>query len=165
MRLIGLTSVLLVGLVGRAAAQDGPPDVDHAIVFELGAEGDWSHADGLHMGGTFAFEVTPIEHWLELEFGVSVIHHPVGVEIPVDLLFKKPWRLSRTVEFMAGVGPELIRSTVEHRTFWGLSAVGDLMVWPRQNVGWYLEPGIERTFERGAHETGFAMAAGLILGR
>jgi hypothetical protein len=96
---------------------------------------------------------------------VSVIPHPGGAEIPVDLLFKKPWRISRTVEFMAGVGPELIHSTVEHRTFWGLSAVGDLMVWPRQNVGWYLEPGIERTFERGAHGMGFAMAAGIILGR
>jgi hypothetical protein len=67
MRLIGLTCVALVALAGRVAAQDAPPDVDHAIVFEIGAEGDWSKAEGLHAGGTFAFEVTPIEHWLELE--------------------------------------------------------------------------------------------------
>jgi hypothetical protein len=87
------------------------------------------------------------------------------VEIPVDLLFKKPWRLSRTVEFMAGMGPELIHSTIDQQTFWGLSAVGDLMVWPRKNVGWYLEPAIERTFQSGRHQTGLGMAAGLILGR
>jgi hypothetical protein len=162
---VGLTCVALLTLAGPAVAQEAPPDVDHAIVFELGAEGDWSKADGFHPGGTFAFEVTPIENWLELEFGVSVIPHRGGAEIPVDVLFKKPWRISRTVEFMVGVGPELIHSTVDHQTFWGLTAVGDLMVWPKPNVGWYLEPGIERTFAPGAHETGFAMAAGLIIGR
>ena len=164
-RSIGLMVVVFAALVRTATAQDARPDVDHAIVFEIGAEGDWSKAEGLHTGGTFAFEVTPIEHWLELEFGVSVIPHPGGVEIPIDLLFKKPWRLSRTVEFMVGVGPELIHSTADHQTFVGLSAVGDLMVWPRQNVGWYVEPAIERTFAPGAHQTGFAVAVGLILGR
>ena len=165
MRLVGLTCLALAIFLGRVTAQDLPPDVDHAIVFEVGAEGDWSKAEGFHTGGTFAFEVTPIEHWLELEFGVSVIPHPGGVEVPLDVLFKKPWRISRSVEFMVGVGPELIHSTAEHRTFWGLSVVGDLMVWPSKNVGWYLEPGIERSFAPGAHATGFAMAAGVIIGR
>jgi hypothetical protein len=162
---LGAAWVVLMIFAGRAAAQTPVPDVDHAIVFEFGAEIDWSKAGGGHGGGTVAFEVTPIEHWLELEVGVSVIRHPGGLEIPVDVLFKKPWRISRTVEFMAGVGPELIHSTVEHQTFWGLSAVGDLMVWPWHNVGWYLEPGIERTFQRGQHQTGLGMAVGLIVGR
>jgi hypothetical protein len=165
LRMIGLVCVAVLAFAGRVAAQERPPDVDHAIVFELGAEGDWSKADGFHPGGTLAFEITPIENWLELEFGVSVTPHPGGVEIPVDVLFKKPWRISRTVEFMAGIGPELIHSSVDHQTFWGLSAVGDLMVWPTRNVGWYLEPGIERTFQPGEHRTGLAMAAGLIVGR
>jgi len=164
-RSIGLACATLLVLAGRVAAQDALPDVDHAIVFEIGAEGDWSNVDRFHAGGTFAFEVTPIEHWVELEFGVSLIPHPGGTEIPVDLLVKKPWRISRAVEFMAGIGPELIHSTTEHQTFWGLSAVGDLMVWPSENVGWYLEPAIERTFQTGQHQTGFAIAAGLILGR
>ncbi|HUK34439.1 MAG TPA: hypothetical protein VLV86_11035 [Vicinamibacterales bacterium] len=96
---------------------------------------------------------------------MSVVPHSGGAEIPVDLLFKKPWRISRTVEFMAGVGPEAIHSTADRRTFLGVSAIGDLMVWPTRNVGWYLEPGLERTFEPGAHQTGFALAAGLIVGR
>jgi hypothetical protein len=69
------------------------------------------------------------------------------------------------VEFMAGVGPELIHSTVEHTTFWGVSAVADLMVWPSQNIGWYLEPGFERTFQPREHRNGVAIAAGLIVGR
>jgi hypothetical protein len=156
---LAVAAILMVATCGAAQ------EVDHAIVFEVGMENDWSKVDGLHFGGTFAFEVTPIEHWLELEVGASVIPRSGGVEIPVDVLFKKPWRISRSVEFMAGIGPELIYSTMEHRTSLGLSAVGDLMVWPRPNIGWYLEPGIERTFARGAHQTGLAMAAGLIIGR
>lgn len=139
--------------------------VDHRVVIELGWEGDWSHADGFNNGGTVAIETTPVENWLELELGVSVVHQPHGVEIPVDLLFKKPWRLSRTVEFMAGVGPEVIHSTAEHDTFWGLSGIADLMVWPTENVGWYIEPAVERTFGNGTHENGLGIAAGLIIGR
>lgn len=167
LRLIRVLGVTLAAVVvsEQVWAQETVADIDHAIVFEIGAESDWSKAEGAPTGGTFAVEVTPIEHWLELEFGVSVIPHAGGVELPVDLLFKKPWRISRTVEFMAGVGPEVVHSTVDGRTFWGFSAVGDLMVWPSRNVGWYIEPGIERTFKPGAHETGFAIAAGLIIGR
>jgi hypothetical protein len=166
-RLVLLTLAGLLLMDAHAFAQSASPsaDVDHAVVFELGWEGDWSKTESLHQGGTFAFEVTPIEHWLELECGVSAIHEAAGAEIPIDFLLKKPWRISRTVEFMAGVGPELIHSTAEHQTFWGASGVADLMVWPRQNVGWYLEPGVERTFQPGNHQTGLAMAAGLILGR
>lgn len=159
--------VVLVGvLLTRQVFAQSPvaEDVDHVVVVELGWEGDWAHAEGWHHGGTIAFEVTPVEHWLELEFGVSVLHEPHGAEIPIDLLFKKPWRISRRVEFMAGVGPELIHATAEHDTVWGLSAVADLMVWPSTHVGWYLEPGVERTFHDGHHD-GFAMAAGLIFGR
>ncbi len=152
---------------GRASAQSPAPseDVDHAVVFELGWEGDWSNGEGWHHGGTVAVEVTPIEHWLELEFGVSALRQPSGTEIPIDLLFKKPWRISRRVEFMAGIGPELVHSTADHDTWWGLSAVADLMVWPSKSVGWYLEPGWERAFQHGSHQDGLAVAAGLIIGR
>jgi hypothetical protein len=49
--------------------------------------------------------------------------------------------------------PELIHETGPHpQTFWGLSSVLDVMLWPRKNVGWYLEPGYEVTFhDGGAH--------------
>jgi hypothetical protein len=78
---------------------------DHRVVFELGWAGDWSHDKGWHpKGGTFAFEMTPIEHWLELEFGVSAIRADGVTEVPIDVLFKKPWQFSRQVEFMVGIG-------------------------------------------------------------
>ncbi len=166
-RLIWLVMLVCALPTGRASAQSPvpPEDVDHAVVFELGWEGDWSNGEVWRHGGTLAMEVTPIEHWLELEFGVSVLRATSGAEIPIDLLFKKPWRISHRVEFMAGVGPELVYSTVDHDALWGLSVVADLMVWPSKSVGWYLEPGWERTFQHSTHQDGLAVAAGLIIGR
>src|ERR1700719_3282080 len=73
----------------KTSTQD---DGDHALVLELGAAGDWSRDEGFHPGATFAFEVTPIENWLELEIGVTAIRADGNTEIPVDVLFKKPWR-------------------------------------------------------------------------
>jgi hypothetical protein len=84
--------------------------------------GDWSHDEGWHpKGGTFAFEVTPIEHWLELEFGVSAIRADGVTEVPIDVLFKKPWQFSGQVEVMVGIGPELIHETGPHTQTFGAS--------------------------------------------
>jgi hypothetical protein len=136
-------------------------------VYELGWAGDYSRTEGVHLkGATFAFEVTPVPDRLELECGLTAIRSPGVAEISVDLLFKKPWSLSEHVEFMAGVGPEIIHATGgEAGTFWGLSAVGDVMFWPKKNVGWYLEPAYEAQFRNGTTRQGFAMAGGLIIGR
>jgi len=46
-----------------------------------------------------------IENWLEFEVGASILATSGGVEVPVDLLVKKPFRLARCAEFMIGVGP------------------------------------------------------------
>jgi hypothetical protein len=39
-----------------------------------------------HPGATFAFEVTSIERWLEIEVGISVIAADGGTELPVDVI-------------------------------------------------------------------------------
>jgi hypothetical protein len=171
-----LRAVVTVGVLSAAApslasAQSTVPkpagDEDHAIVYELGWAGEYSAAEGFHAkGATFAFEVTPVKDRLELECGVTAIRATGTTETSVDLLFKKPWSLSRRVEFMAGVGPEVIHASgVEAGTFWGVSGVADFMFWPKPNVGWYLEPGYEAVFRAGATRQGFAVAAGLIIGR
>jgi hypothetical protein len=161
------------GLSKQVAAQQtglttngAKPGNDHAIVFELGAAGDWSRSEPLRPGGTFAVEVTPIENWLELETGVTVIRADHSTETSIDLLFKKPWRVSRTFEFMAGAGPEIVHATgTGGATFGGLSAVADFMIWPRTNVGWYVEPGYELTFRNGGRHHGLGIAAGVLIGR
>jgi hypothetical protein len=170
--------VLLLGIVasspasGKAAQEPAPREInahaddDHALILELGAAGDWSPAEGFHPGATFAVEVTPIEHWLELEIGFTAIRAGKSIEMPVDVLFKKPWRFSPQFEFMIGVGPEIVHATgPNHATFWGLSSVLDFMFWPRKNVGWYAEPGYEVTFRDGTTHHGLSIAAGLLLGR
>jgi hypothetical protein len=151
----------------QAQTPPTPKDDDHAVVFEMGWAGDWSRQEGVNAkGATFAFEITPIENWLELEFGVSALRANGVTEIPVDVLFKKPWQISRRFEFMIGVGPELIHETgPTPKTYVGLSSVLDFMFWPTKNVGWYVEPGYEVTFHDGAAHHGLAMAAGLIVGR
>jgi hypothetical protein len=159
-------AILTLSLPGLAFAQEPGADRDHAVVFELGWAGDWSRAEGLHHGATFAFEVTPIEHWLELECGVTALAADGGVEIPVDVIFKKPWQFSRQFEFMVGVGPELIHATGPHHgTFAGIEGVLDFMFWPGKNVGWYAEPGYEVTFRDGSKHRGLGIAVGLLIGR
>jgi hypothetical protein len=170
-----LLGIVASSLSSSASAQDRSPqetraqdegEGDHALVFELGAAGDWSRAEGVHPGGTFAFEVTPVENWLELEIGVAAIRADPGTEVPIDVLFKKPWRFSPRFEFMIGLGPEVVHATgPEHATFWGLSSVLDFMFWPRKNLGWYVEPGYEVTFRDGISHHGLGMAAGLLIGR
>jgi hypothetical protein len=168
-----LLGIAASGVASRASAQDlttqqvnSDDEGDHALVLEFGAAGDWSRAEGFHPGGTIAFEVTPIEHWLELEIGVTANRVDAGTEIPIDVLFKKPWRFSREFEFMIGVGPEIVHATgPDHATFWGLSSVLDFMFWPRKNVGWYAEPGYEVTFRGGTTHHGLGIEAGLLIGR
>jgi hypothetical protein len=163
---VGTLSLGWSSIATAQPVKPAPVDDDHAIVFEIGGAEDWSRSEGFHPGGTFAFEVTPIEGWLELEFGVTAIHGDEGTEIPVDVLFKKPWCLSPAFEFMIGVGPELIRTTGrDAETFWGVSTVLDFMFWPRKNIGWYVEPGYELTFRDGTKHHSLAIAAGLLIGR
>ena len=163
--------ILTAGIVrvvdAQTLAAHVPDESDHSITFELGWAADWSRHEGTRAaGGTFAFEVTPIEHWLELEVGATAIHASANVETSFDVLFKKPWRVSPRFEFMVGVGPELIHETGSGGgTHWGLSAVADFMFWPKRNGGWYVEPGYEAGFQNGATQHGLAVAAGLLIGR
>ena len=171
MRYVTLWVLFGIAFCPRVSAQVTQPvevsdEHDHAVVFELGAAGDWSHREGIHPGGTFAVEVTPIEQWLELEVGFTAIWTDASTEMPIDLLFKKPWQISRTFEFMVGAGPEFIRTTGrDGGTFWGVSSVLDFMFWPRANVGWYLEPGYEVAFRDHTAHNGLGFAAGLLIGR
>ncbi len=153
--------------VARAQTPPSPTSDanDHAIVYELGWAADWNRSAGIHaVGGTFAFEVTPIEHWLELEAGTTAIHARKNAELTFDVLFKKPWSISAKTEFMAGIGPELIHET-GGGTHWGLSVVADFMFWPKRNTGWHLEPGYEAAFQDSTTHHGLGIAAGLLIGR
>ena len=138
--------------LGIAMAQENEP----AAILELGGAAARSLKDSATSGGgDVAVEATPIENWLELEAGVSPLFSHHSTEWDTDLLFKKPWTLSKKVEFMFGVGPEWVHTRqngVSTNSIAGEAAL-DFMFWPaaRHRFGWYLEPAYEYDFGRG-HE-------------
>ncbi len=111
-------------------------------------------------------EVTPIENWLELEAGVTPLFTRHSTEWDTDLLFKKPWTLSKKAEFMVGVGPEWIhtRQYGITRNGFAAEAVLDFMFWPsaKHRFGWYLEPGYDYSFGR-MHERSLGITGGLLI--
>jgi hypothetical protein len=150
---------------GNAFAQS--VEKDPAAIVELGGAGSWGvTGGGSSFGPTVAIEVTPIENWLELEAGVTPLFSRHTTEWGVDLLLKKPWTLSKKVEFMGGIGPEWVhvrQSGVGKNSVSG-EAVFDFMFWPsrKHRFGWYLEPGYEYNFGR-AHEQSIGISGGLLI--
>jgi hypothetical protein len=150
---------------GNALAQT--VDKDPVAVVEIGGAANWNFkGGGTSFGPTVAVEVTPIENWLELEAGVTPLFARHSREWDTDLLFKKPWTLSKKVEFMVGVGPEWVHVTKNGITSNSISgeAVLDFMFWPakKHRFGWYLEPSYEYNFARG-HEQGIGISGGLLI--
>jgi len=116
---------------------------DHAFILEIGTAGEWPFVgERPNFGGTIAGEVEPIENWLELEFGFTTLATAGHTELSADLLFKKPFRFSRMVEFMVGAGPSFSRtlSGAEQGDSWSAEFALDWMFWPTENLGWYIEP-------------------------
>jgi hypothetical protein len=153
---------LFPGLVFAQSAEKEP-----AAILELGAAASRSLNDSGSAGGpSIAVEVTPIKEWLELEAGVTPFFSGQPTEWDTDLLFKKPWTLSRKVEFMAGIGPEWIHTRHAGAGANGLAgeAALDFMFWParRRKFGWYIEPAYDHGFVY-AHEQSLGVSGGFLI--
>ena len=159
-----IASLFLFPRVASAQSVEKEP----AAVLELGGAASWNFkGGGSSFGPTVAAEVTPIGNWLELEAGVTPLFGRHSREWDVDLLFKKPWTISKRMEFMLGVGPAWIHTRQNGVTTNSFSAeiAPDFMFWrsPKHRFGWYLEPSYEYNFGRG-HEQSLGMTAGLLIG-
>jgi Bacterial SH3 domain len=116
---------------------------EHSWILELGTAGEWPlNGERPNFGGTIAVEFEPIENWLELEFGLSTLATAGHGDLSADLLFKKPFRLSPTVEFMIGAGPSFSRTLngPDQGNSWSVEFALDWMFWPTRDVGWFIEP-------------------------
>ena len=143
------------------------PDEPVAIL-EVGAATSWNIKGGAAtFAPNLAAEITPIEGWLELEAGVSPFYTRKSTEWDADLLFKKPWTLSRKAEFMLGVGPQwtYLKQNEETANSIAAEVVGDFMFWPtgKHRFGWFLEPAYDYSFADG-HPQSVGMSAGLLIG-
>ncbi len=161
------TALIAALLLFAWTAQAEEKDKEPSAILEVGGTGEWGLSNGgTSFGPTVAVEFTPIEHWLEIEAGVTPLFSRGQTEWGTDLLFKKPFTLSKTVEFMVGIGPEWV-----HRTGAGSAADSlageaalDFMFWPspERTFGWYLEPTYSYTFSR-EHEQSLGVNVGLLI--
>ena len=145
-----LCIAFLLFCAASAFAEDVDKDDEPAAIIELGGAANWNVNGGSSFGADFAAEITPIEHWLELEAGTTPLFTRHSTEWDTDFLFKKPWDLSKKVEFMAGFGPEWIHMRqhgITTNEFAG-EAVLDFMFWPsaKRRFGWYFEPSYDYSF-------------------
>jgi hypothetical protein len=163
------SGIAIVGALAVAAtvAFGQTKDVDHIAVLEIGGAADWGLTAGpSSLGGTVAVEVTPIEHWLELEAGVTAFGTNGRREVSTDLLFKKPYQLSSALELMVGAGPEFSwkLSGPHHTRSVAAELALDAMFWPTRNLGWYVEPSYNFSGLRAKSDRSLGVTAGLIIG-
>ena len=107
MRSVLTACLLLCSVLALAQSEDKDP----SAIVELGGATSWNVKGGAAtFGPDFAVEFTPIENWLEIEAGTTPFITHNSTEWDTDLLFKKPWTISRKAEFMLGVGPEWVHT-------------------------------------------------------
>ncbi len=155
--LLVLASLFLFSVGAFAGTPD--PDKEPVAILELaGATSTSLTASGSSFGANVAVEVTPIENWLEIEIGVTpLFQRHRSAEWDSDFLFKKPWDISRHLEFMAGFGPEWVYSKeprAKRNSIAGESVL-DLMYWPgsKHRFGMFIEPSYDYNFFRGDEQS------------
>jgi hypothetical protein len=159
---LGLAAIIL--FAGHALGQ--PEEREPSAIVEIGGAGAWGFKGGSAYGSDFSVETTPIPDWLELEAGTTTLFSPGQTEWDTDFLFKKPFTLSDTVEFMFGVGPEWEHTVTRGSTADAVAAEAalDFMFWPwaERKFGLYLEPSYDYGFAHG-HEQSVTIAGGLLI--
>jgi hypothetical protein len=154
--------VLLPFAPALAATEDGEGP-EHAAVLEFGATGEREISQSTsHVGPAVGIELEPIENWLEVELGASTYRSRNATNWELDLAFKKPFRLSSSVELMPGLGPTWTHTTQpgERPGSWGAEAVIDLFVWRSPHFGWFLEPSYGVALGNGNNKS-VALTAGI----
>jgi len=165
MRVVNVALLAILLLAGKVFAQ--VEEKEPVAIFEIGGAGEWELTHGTPgYGPNVAVEVTPIKEWLEIEAGVTPSFSRGQTEWDTDLLLKKPYTLSRTTEFMFGVGPEWAHTISGGKGTDSVAAevAADFMFWPwpKRRFGWYMEPSYGYSFASG-HEQSMGVSVGLLI--
>jgi len=157
-----IAALLLFPGIALAQSESQEP----SAIAEVGGVGSWGLKGGSGFGPSIAVETTPIENVLEIEGGVTSLFSRSQTEWDTDFLFKKPFTLSDSAEFMFGVGPEWAHTVTHGNTTDNIAgeAALDFMFWPwaRRKFGLYLEPSYDYSFGRG-HEQSLGISGGLLI--
>jgi hypothetical protein len=157
---MGVAALLL--FAGQAEAAD--KDKEPLAIVEIGGAGEWSLQNGApSLGPSIAVEIEPIKEWLELEAGFTpLLRKGSSPAWSTDLLFKKPFTLSNTVEFMVGAGPEWTYTDRGNKIAAEVALDFMFWPWPDRKLGWFVEPTYTYSFSKG-HEQAAAVSVGLLI--
>jgi len=160
-----LAAMLLVAWPASGETSDQDPDDEPAYELEVGPSTEREAGGGATRSGlALSFEVTPVEHWLEIEFGVSALGPVRDREYAVGLAFKKPFTLSPTTELVVGLGPYAARANAGsiYSNSHGMEAVVDVRFSTRHDFRWFVEPSWSRAAATGDRALGITV--GLVFG-
>jgi hypothetical protein len=100
--MIKATIAVFAGLlVVAGGARADEKEHESSVVVELGGSGEWDVRGGAGAYGPYvALEYEVIEHWLEIETAVAPRFDKGESEVEFELIFKKPFELSKSLEFL-----------------------------------------------------------------
>ena len=134
-------SIVMAAMVATSAGTAAAEDKEPTAIVAIGGTTEWGLPGATSFGPSVSVEFTPIRNWLEIEIGAATLFRRGVTEFETDIIFKKPFTLSDTVELMVGAGPAW-SYTRDEGTKWGATFALDLMVWPwpERKFGWFVEP-------------------------
>ncbi len=120
---------------------------------ETGAHGESPEWAESGLGVSIFYERELVANWLEIEPNLALIDGPVGMQVAIDLLLKKPFHIGRRLTPYLSLGPALeLFPKNEHSPLFGITGGVGVYVWPGRDFGLDIEidytahfvrPGIE----------------------
>jgi len=152
--LAGLFVVMTLVQAQAEEKENGP-----FAIIELGAAGAWEGTSS-SFGPPVAVEFSPLKNF-EIEPGLTPFFDKQGrAEWDIDLLFRRSFDLSKTVELEPGIGP-----TWSSSSQLGAVASVEFQIWPWQErkLGWFVEPSYSVSFAPG-HQQSVGLTVGILVG-
>lgn len=157
---LGLAVACIVTAADQAHAEEKEP----SAVVKVGVEGERATRGGpINFGPTAAVEFTVIKDWLAIEVGGASLVSRGPTEWEGQIVFKKPFDLSKTVELMIGAGPSWNYTKGEAGKA-GLTFMLDFMIWPQveRKFGWFVEPSYDYSLTKD-HDKSLSLSVGLLI--
>jgi len=158
----GLLGIAIASLVSTHVAAAEEKEKEPLAVLALGAAGEWGFPGGkFSRGPSAAVEFSLIKDWVEVEIGGAKLFRRGTSEWEAEVVFRKPFTLSETTEFMIGLGPIWTWEKGESAKL-GTVFQADFMFWssPEKKYGWFVEPSY--SVSRGERSLG--VSVGLLIG-